>query len=696
MKLVKAKIERFRSIIDTGWFEIETEKTILVGPNEAGKSALLLALQQLNPPESIGDNYEPLRDYPRSSYDDDIIHHKVNVATTPFVTGIFILSDDERAEFPDEYKNLNFVYWKTLDNKPHSELKNTPPALTFKDIEKDLLRLKSHFLSTANSSTDTEGIANGISTEYDDMVNDFSHKTIITTTIAKEITTWLDKNITYLDENNKGENNRFDSLKEKLQIPETQEVIAKKCLSLLPKFVLFNNYFRIHPLLDIGDLVNRRANNNLDARYDYGNLCLFKYLGFTPEELIQAVTDANTNKAQKGFEAFRTPLDERDYKLNAATIRLTRAIQDVWNPDLSKDEASKLRIKADGLYFKVVVEDELGVEVELDQRSEGFQWLVSFFIVFFAESDGAHKGAILLLDEPGLSLHALKQAEFRKTLSKLSKLNQTLYTTHSPFLIGSDELDKVRVVEMHDRKKGTIVNTTLTATDSGALLPLQEALGYDLAQSLFFHEKNLVLEGITDMWYLEAFSSLQKESDKTSGLDEKIALIPANSASKVVYYSTILNSQKLKVSALLDSDSAGDNAVEQDNLVVVLGKNNIIRTKDAYVGEVKKPEIEDLFRNTLVKIAKDNLEWDVEEKANSQVTRSIVDIFAESYKKDFSKLKLAKAFIRWSATNSIDNLEENERKNAISLIELINKSFKGERKSSFSRIKEAEKQKEST
>ena len=63
MKLVKAKIERFRSIIDTGWFEIETEKTILVGPNEAGKSALLLALQQLNPPESIGDNYEPLRDY---------------------------------------------------------------------------------------------------------------------------------------------------------------------------------------------------------------------------------------------------------------------------------------------------------------------------------------------------------------------------------------------------------------------------------------------------------------------------------------------------------------------------------------------------------------------------------------------------------------------------------------------------------
>ena len=62
----------------------------------------------------------------------------------------------------------------------------------------------------------------------------------------------------------------------------------------------------------------------------------------------------------------------------------------------------------------------MGVEVELDQRSEGFQWMVSFFVVFFAEADEKHKNTILLLDEPGLSLHGLKQAEFRKTLDKLS------------------------------------------------------------------------------------------------------------------------------------------------------------------------------------------------------------------------------------------------------------------------------------
>lgn len=61
--------------------------------------------------------------------------------------------------------------------------------------------------------------------------------------------------------------------------------------------------------------------------------------------------------------------------------------------------------------------------------------MVSFFIVFFAESADKHKDAILLLDEPGMSLHALKLVEFQQTISKLSEKNQTIFTTHSPFLV---------------------------------------------------------------------------------------------------------------------------------------------------------------------------------------------------------------------------------------------------------------------
>jgi len=71
------------------------------------------------------------------------------------------------------------------------------------------------------------------------------------------------------------------------------------------------------------------------------------------------------------------------------------------------------------------------------------------------------------------------------------------------------------------------------ATDLAALLPLQEALGYNLAQSLFSEERNLVVEELTDYWYLEAVSQLLREGG-IADLNDEIALIPAGGAGKVV------------------------------------------------------------------------------------------------------------------------------------------------------------------
>ena len=53
MKLIKARVQNYRSIRDTGEFEIEELKTIMVGPNEAGKTVILQALQKLNRPEGV-------------------------------------------------------------------------------------------------------------------------------------------------------------------------------------------------------------------------------------------------------------------------------------------------------------------------------------------------------------------------------------------------------------------------------------------------------------------------------------------------------------------------------------------------------------------------------------------------------------------------------------------------------------------
>src|SRR4030088_3698743 len=69
MFLQRVRVTKYRSIRDSGWFDVEKGKTILIGPNEAGKTALLEAIQRINPPLGAR-GFDPLRDYPRSEFDD--------------------------------------------------------------------------------------------------------------------------------------------------------------------------------------------------------------------------------------------------------------------------------------------------------------------------------------------------------------------------------------------------------------------------------------------------------------------------------------------------------------------------------------------------------------------------------------------------------------------------------------------------
>lgn len=93
------------------------------------------------------------------------------------------------------------------------------------------------------------------------------------------------------------------------------------------------------------------------------------------------------------------------------------------------------------------------------------------------------------------------------------------------------------------------------------------------------------------------------------------------------------------------------------------------------MGSVKTPEIEDMLRETLVKIAKSELKWDVAATANAQPARPIVDIFTHEIAKDFSKYRLAKAFLRWSRLAHADSLTANERSQWSTLISAINKAL---------------------
>jgi hypothetical protein len=671
MRLQRARVRNYRGIIDTDWFDVEKNKTIMVGPNEAGKTAVLQALQQINPPQGVP-QFDALRDYPRSKYN-EITTGRIDPKTVTVVEVEFELDDADRAAIPPTMHGVRYAFGRRLDNSAWHNLLDAPPLPTYGGVTKDLTRLCAHIDSRAEAKTPggsppSAGLA---------LITDgWTATTTIDGERAIALKGWLDKSLPLVDETNDTEEKRCDSLVAVTTAHLDRASALKALDSRKPVFVLFNNYFRVRPLIQLDHLAQRLASNVLDDDlYDYGNVCLLKLLGFTAQQLsdLGKTTPPAANNPT-ALQNYRDQLDKRTYQLNAASVQLTTEIRSVWRPREGRAEAEKLRVQADGQYLKVVVEDELGVDIELHQRSEGFQWLVSFFVVFFAEAAGKHRNAILLLDEPGLSLHGLKQREFRSTLSRLSEGNQTIYTTHSPFLVGPDELDLVRVVEMLDRAVGTKVHTTVSSGDPAALLPLQEALGYDLAQSLFTQERNLVLEGLTDYWYVEVTAALLRAAGVVS-LNEKVALIPAANAGKVVYYATILYAQNFKVAALLDSDAAGDRAAQQETLVHTLGNKCILRTKDAYSGAVAQPEIEDLLRETLVKIARDSLAIDVTAEATAQPSRPITNLL-ESSGSGFSKYKLAKAYIRWARDHSASDLTTTERDQFKVLVEKINKALK--------------------
>ncbi len=668
MKLSKARIRMYRSIRDTGEFEVENGKTILVGPNEAGKTVILQALQQLNKPNDIG-GFEALRDYPRSEYD-DIKRGVVDPAKVTVVEGHFMPEQGDVEGLPKGYDGCTYVLGRRLDNSVWHRIDGGPTVPTYGALSKDLTRLCAHVDARARADEPAPGAA------FAAVTSGWTDSTIVDGERAAKLRAWLESALPLIDEANKVEDERYDRLRAACSVAEDRTAALNHLEKRIPVFVLFNNYFRVRPRIHLAHLAQRIESGVLDdEQYDYGNVCLLKLLGFTAKELADI---GNTPQPTAGdapaLKRYKDNLDSRSYQLNAASVKLTQEIVSVWNPNPDRPEADRLRIQADGQYLKVVVEDELGVEIELDQRSEGFQWLVSFFVVFFAEAAEKHKNAILLLDEPGLHLHGLKQRDFRETISRLAAKNQTLYTTHSPFLVGPGELDMVRVVDMTDRRVGTKVHGDLSSEDPAALLPLQEALGYDLAQSLFSQTRNLVLEGLTDYWYLEGVAQLLRAAG-TANLEEKIALIFANSAGKVVYYATILHAHKLKVAALLDSDAAGDQAAQQETLVHTLGNKKILRTKDSYSGKVTKPEIEDLLRETLVQVALDDLGWDVRTTAAAQPARPIVDIFAAEVA-DFSKYKLAKAFLRWARAHEASDLSAAERNQWTALVTAVNKALK--------------------
>ena len=116
MRLTHVRVQNYRCIRDTGWFEIEQAKTILVGPNEAGKTAVLNALQQIHPPAGVK-GFDALRDYPRKLYNADIQSQKRDPSEIPVASARFSLEPDDLAGLPDGFSAMGYGCTRVLNNE---------------------------------------------------------------------------------------------------------------------------------------------------------------------------------------------------------------------------------------------------------------------------------------------------------------------------------------------------------------------------------------------------------------------------------------------------------------------------------------------------------------------------------------------------------------------------------------------------
>ena len=169
-------------------------------------------------------------------------------------------------------------------------------------------------------------------------------------------------------------------------------------------------------------------------------------------------------------------------------------------------------------------------------------------MVWFSEVQREHgDNLVVLLDEPGLSLHGKAQYDLLRYMrEELMPKYQVIYTTHSPFMIEASNLLSCRTVEdvftKNEEILGTKVGDNVLSTDGDTLFPLQAALGYDITQSMFIGEHCLLVEGPSDLLYLQ-WASTELISRGRKGLDKRWTVTPCGGIAKIYSFMSLWRQQ---------------------------------------------------------------------------------------------------------------------------------------------------------
>lgn len=561
MKLASFRVRRYKNVLDSTEVSVESDVTTLVGMNESGKSTMLDALYRLNP--VYGDTFVERDDYPRWRWKRD--GRKEDLSVVSPIEATFRLDENDLEALRDALgtgvvtketvtvgRRYNGSLWVGVSVDESQFLKNVlkdhPDAEALLEKHDNVAALKEDLAANPKPSpaaVDVDG-------ETEELP----------------------------DENAAADAEALERIKSLIGDAEDLGAIARKAVRLrMPKLFRFASY------------------QNLEGRVDVATLRTLEneQPGASPKQTARALLRLADTDIDSVTD---TEFESRTAELEAVSSDLSREMAEYWstNPELRiKVEIELETVAASNGQTSVVrylnfrVEDRKhDFTNNFSLRSSGYQWFFSFLAAFSEFED--RDDVVILLDEPALTLHAKAQRDFLRFINKrLAPVGQVVYTTHSPFMV--EEIERVRVVEDRGEDIGSVTSSDALEVGEDSAFPLQAALGYDLSQNLFIGERNLLVEGPSDLAYLEVIGRYLRDQAR-EGLDERWRILPAGGASNVPAFVSLLG-QKVSVTVLLDSGTEGGGKVE-----AAIKANKIAGKRVVFVGSVleqKHSDIEDLF-----------------------------------------------------------------------------------------------------
>ena len=333
--------------------------------------------------------------------------------------------------------------------------------------------------------------------------------------------------------------------------------VQNAIITRLPKFVYFDVYSQLPGRVALDDLKKQIS--------EHGETSVqFRYRIFLA---LLRMTGTNLSDIEGASE-----LEKLIMELEAVGAHLTSKIKEYWTQNqhlrvVFRFDAAKAN-DAPPLNTGFIVSTRIEntrhmATINFDERSVGFIWFFSFLVWFSQVKEVYGNKLILLLDEPGLSLHGRAQQDLVRYINRELRPNhQVVYTTHSPFMIDVENVFSLRSVEdvveaetvdgrPVERLLGTKVGEKILSRDTDTLFPLQGVLGFDAAQTFFVGPYVVVVEGPTERALFDWFSR-QLERRAREALDVRWAVCPAEGAPKITSFVTLFHGRGLRIAVLAD------------------------------------------------------------------------------------------------------------------------------------------------